>query len=56
MSETPTYAEHMVTHTSMDMGAKKENRLGGCFCGFLYKMLMPVFIKGSVKSTACSRS
>jgi hypothetical protein len=33
-----------------------EKRLGGCLVGFLYRMLIPKFIKGIVKSTASSLS
>ena len=30
------------TSTSTDKGDRNENKLGGCFCGFLYKMLIPI--------------
>lgn len=34
----------------------KENKLGGIFVGFLYKIVIPKFIKGLVKSTAFWRA
>ena len=30
------------TSSSTDKGDRNENKLGGCFCGFLYKMLIPI--------------
>ena len=30
------------TSTFTDKGDRNENKLGGCFCGFLYKMLIPI--------------
>lgn len=36
----------------MEKGEAKVKRLGGTGSGFLYRMLIPKFIKGPVKSTA----
>lgn len=41
---------------SKEKGEMKENKSGGCLVGFLYKMVIPRFIKGLVKSTAFWRA
>lgn len=51
-TDTPRYAVAIYIHTSNDKGDKKENKLGGCFTGFLYRTDTPKFMKGIVKSTA----
>lgn len=43
------------THTSEVRGERNENNLGGFFIGFLYRMVMPRFKNGLVKSITFSR-
>lgn len=40
-SDTPKNAVAVYSHTSRDRGDKNENKLGGCFIGFLYRTLIP---------------
>lgn len=54
--ETPRYARPRKPQTSFENGDMKEKREGGAFVGFLYKIEIPKFIKGIVKSTPPSRS
>lgn len=42
-------------HTSIEKGERKENSVVTLVVGFLKRMLIPVFMKGIVKSTASSR-
>lgn len=42
-------------NTSSENGDMKENKFGGCLVGFLYKIVIPKFMKGLVKSTAFCR-
>lgn len=46
----------MHTHTSFEKGDMKERRDGGSFVGLRYRMDIPRFMNGIVKSTALSRS
>lgn len=55
-TETPRYAAPMHHQTPVENGDMKESREGGCLLAFRYKMEMPKFMKGIVKSTALSRS
>lgn len=41
--------------TSKENGDINEKRSGGCFVGFLYKIVIPKFMNGLVKSTAFCR-
>lgn len=54
--ETPKYAAPMHHHTPVENGDMKESREGGSFVGLRYKIEIPRFMKGIVKSTALSRS
>lgn len=49
------YAESSEIHTSPVNGERKLKSVVTLVVGFLNKMLMPVFIKGNVKSTASAR-
>ena len=40
-NDVKTYAPIKASHTSTDIGAKNENKLGGAFVGFLYRILIP---------------
>ena len=40
--DTPRKAVAVYTHTSNDSGDRNENRLGGCLCGFRYRIPIPV--------------
>jgi hypothetical protein len=39
--DTPRKAVAIYTHTSNDNGDRNENKLGGCFSGFLYNIPIP---------------
>jgi hypothetical protein len=52
MMETPKKAKAMDIQTRIEKGDMKENKLGGFTDGFTYKIVMPKFMKGIVKSTA----
>lgn len=54
--ETQKYPAPNNFHTSNANGSAKEKKLGGAFFGFWYKILIPKFINGSVKSTPSALS
>lgn len=54
--ETPSRPIPRYIHTSLEKGDIKEKSDGGCFVGLRYKIVMPKFMNGIVKSTALSRS
>ena len=41
------------TSTFTDKGDRNKNKLGGCFCGFLYKMMIPNQTDSSTNNCNC---
>ena len=56
MTLTPMYATATYPQTAQERGDRKEKSSGFCFAGFLYRILIPRFMKGFVKSMTCSRA
>lgn len=52
LKETKKYATPSNIHTCMEKGDANVNKLGGTGSGFRYRILIPRFMKGIVKSTA----
>lgn len=54
--ETPRYAAPMHSQTPLENGDMKESNEGASLVGLRYRMEIPKFMNGIVKSTAFSRS